>query len=434
MHIRSLLAGLLAVGVMTVPVAARVAADEPVDDGALPVAALVNSGIPCASAILVEQTTGKVLFEKDADEQLPPASITKVMTLLLVMEAIDDGRISLDDVVTCSEYASSMGGSQIWLEPGEQMTVDELLRAVAIASANDAAVALAELVAGSEEAFVGRMNERAAELGMTNTSFRNATGLDAEGHLTTARDIMVMSCALLSHPLITQYTTVWMDSLRGGETQLVNTNKLVRFYAGTTGLKTGTTDDAKFCLTASAERDGLSLVAVILGAPTTNDRFGAAKGLLDFGFANYEMRETPAPQPEPDSLPVTGGEKRTVRLTADAPASLLVEKGTGDIEQKQTLAESVAAPVHAGDVLGEAELSCEGILLARYPIVAAEDVGEMTFPIAFRMALRAASSMSRIEFAFSEGDPSPSDLSPEANETPSAMDRIATLFGAFHLG
>ncbi len=399
MRIRSLFAALLLIWALAAPAAAQTAADEQTDDTALPAAALVNSGIPCASAILVEQTTGTVLFEKDADTRLAPASITKVMTLLLVMEALDRGEISLTDTVTCSEHASSMGGTQIWFEPYEQMTVDELLRAVAIASANDAAVALGEFLAGSEEAFVARMNERAAELGMTNTTFQNATGLDAEGHLTTARDIMQMSCELLRHPKITEYTTVWMDSLRGGETQLVNTNKLVRFYEGTTGLKTGTTDDAKYCLSASAERNGLSLVAVVLGAPTTNDRFGAARGLLDFGFANYEMRETPAPDPPLGTVPVRGGEKRYVSLVPDAPERLLTEKGTGEIEQKITLSEGIDAPVCAGDVLGEAELSSGGVLLGRYVIRAAEDVGEMTFSAALTLTLRALSSMQRVDFS-----------------------------------
>lgn len=225
-------------------------------EDALPAAALVNPEIPWSSAILIEQTSGRVLFEKDPDTPMPPASITKIMTLLLVMEALDAGTITLETAVTCSPHAASMGGAQIWLEPGEQMTVHELLKATAISSANDAAVALGELISGSEEAFVARMNERAGELGMKNTTFQNATGLDAQGHLTTARDIAVMSQALLSHPLITEYSTVWMDSLRNGETQLVNTNKLVRFFEGATGLKTGTTDGAGYCLSASATARG----------------------------------------------------------------------------------------------------------------------------------------------------------------------------------
>ena len=220
---------------------------------------------------------------------MPPASITKIMTLPMVIEALDAGTITLETAVTCSPHAASMGGAQIWLEPGEQMTVHELLKATAISSANDAAVALGELISGSEEAFVARMNERAGELGMKNTTFQNATGLDAQGHLTTARDIAVMSQALLSHPLITEYSTVWMDSLRNGETQLVNTNKLIRFYEGATGLKTGTTDKAGYCVTASAKKNGMELVAVILDGQTSDLRFSAAKALLNYGFANYEL-------------------------------------------------------------------------------------------------------------------------------------------------
>ena len=234
-------------------------AEDLPDMTALETAAPVNDGLPARSAILIEQESGRVLFEKNPDEQLPPASITKVMTLLLTMEAIDQGKLTLNDMITCSAHAASMGGSQIWFEEGEQLSVDDLLKATAISSANDAAVALAEAVAGSEEAFVGMMNERAQSLGMANTHFVNATGLDAQGHVTTARDIAEMSRVLLRYPLISEYSSVWMSELRGGETQLVNTNKLVRFYDGCTGLKTGTTDGAGSCLSASATRGGLSL-------------------------------------------------------------------------------------------------------------------------------------------------------------------------------
>ena len=242
---------------------------ENIEMDVLETAAKADETLPARSAILMEQDTGRVLFEKNPDEPMPPASITKVMTLLLTMEAIESGQIRLTDMVACSEYAASMGGSQIWLEPGEEMSVDDLLKATAIASANDAAVDLAELVAGSEDAFVDRMNARAEELGMENTHFMNATGLDAEGHVSTARDIALMSRALLQYPLISEYSKIWMSSLRNGETQLVNTNKLIRFYNGCTGLKTGTTDGAGSCLSASATRKGLSLIAVTLGSPTT---------------------------------------------------------------------------------------------------------------------------------------------------------------------
>ena len=242
--------------------------------------------VPAKSAILMEQSTGQVLCEMNADEQMPPASITKVMTLLLVMEAVESGRLSLEDTVTCSPHASSMGGSQIWLEVGEQMTVQDLIKATAVASANDASVALAEKVAGSEDAFVVMMNERAEQLGMTGTHFVNCTGLDAPGHLTTARDIATMSRILIQHPMIREYSSIWMDSLRGGETQLVNTNKLVRFYDGATGLKTGTTDGAGSCLAATATRNGLSLVAVSLGSATSDERFQSARNILEYGCAN----------------------------------------------------------------------------------------------------------------------------------------------------
>ena len=245
--------------------------------------------ISAKSAILVERSTGRVLFEYEADKQMPPASITKIMTLLLVMEAIESGKLNFETEVTASEHACSMGGSQIWLEPGEVFTVHELLKAATIASANDACVALAEAVSGSEEAFVELMNQRAAELGMENTVFKNSTGLDAEGHVSTAKDIAKMSAALLSHEKIKEYSTVWMDSLRNGETELTNTNKLVRFYKGCTGLKTGSTDEAGCCLAASAERGGMELVSVTLGSPNTDERFAAGRKLLDYGFANFAV-------------------------------------------------------------------------------------------------------------------------------------------------
>jgi len=288
---------LLAVGLCLLLVLAQSAtalADEidvdlKLDEGlpeAVQVITLAEDSIPAKSAILMDQQSGRVLFEQNADEPVAPASITKIMTLLLVIEALEEGKISLEDKVVTSELAASMGGSQIWLEPGEEMTVDELLRAVAIASANDASVALAEHVAGSEPAFIERMNKRAAQLGMQNTRFLNCTGLDEEGHVTTARDVAIVSRELISHPMIIEYSTIWMDELRNGETQLVNTNKLVRFYPGATGLKTGTTSIAGSCLSATATRDGLSLVAVVMGAPNSDSRFAAARGLLDYGFAN----------------------------------------------------------------------------------------------------------------------------------------------------
>jgi len=371
----------------------RAAAEE-----AAPAAAiLVNSGIPCESAILIERTTGQVLFEKNADAPMAPASITKIMTMLLAAEAIERGELALTDVVACTEHAASMGGSQIWLAPGEEMTVDELLRAVAVGSANDAACALAEHMAGSEEAFVARMNERAEALGCAHTTFRNCTGLDAAGHVSSARDIALLSQALLAHPMIRDYTTIWADTLRGGATQLVNTNKLVRWYDGTTGLKTGTTDDAKYCLAASAERNGMELIAVVLGAPTGDDRFGAARGLLDYGFGGWQMIETPLPEIA-ERVPVSGGVRRSVAVRAEAPERLLVPRDIGEIRPKITLAESAAAPIRAGDALGEGDLSCEGVVLCRFPVTAAQDVDKMTFSRAFVLSLRTILCMRRVNF------------------------------------
>ncbi|MBO5021106.1 MAG: D-alanyl-D-alanine carboxypeptidase, partial [Clostridia bacterium] len=273
----------------------------------------------------MECNTGKILYEADSDEKLAPASITKIMSLLLVMEAIDSKELSLETVITASEHACSMGGSQIWLEPGESMTVDELLKATVIASANDACVALGEQIAGSEEGFVALMNERAKELGMNNTTFLNCTGLDADGHLTSAHDVAVMSSELIKHDLIKKYSTVWMDSLRDGNSELVNTNKLVRFYEGTTGLKTGTTGIAKYCLSATAERNGLELCAVVMAGETSDDRFGGAKKLLDYGFANYsfsvlesELKDT--------KVSLKGGVKRKVGVKAEGKVNCLLAK------------------------------------------------------------------------------------------------------------
>ncbi len=348
------------------------------EEDSLPAAALVNSGIPCRSAILIEPESGRILFEKDADTLMPPASITKIMTMLLVMEAIDSGKITLEDTVTCSPHASSMGGTQIWFEPGEQMTVHELLKATAIASANDASVALGEQISGSEEGFVNLMNTRAKELGMTNTTFKNATGLDADGHLTTARDISIMSAELLKHPKITEYTTIWMDSLRNGETQLVNTNKLVRFFKGATGLKTGTTDGAGSCLSASATRDGLSLIAVVLGSDTSDQRFGAARGLLEYGFANYEAKPVPAPEPALTPVKVTGGVRQQAELKSCAPKQMLPEKGRGTaLTQQQNMVEALEAPVKAGAHAGTVRVMLDGVIICEYDVVTVEAIEKM---------------------------------------------------------
>ena len=340
--------------------------------------------IKAKSAILMEKNSGKILYEMNADEVLPPASITKIMSLMLVMEAIDRGDMSLEDVIVAGEHACSMGGSQIWLEPGESMTVDDLLKAAVIASANDATVALGEHIAGSEEGFVSLMNARAAELGMSGTNFVNATGLDAEGHVSTAHDVAIMSAELIKHPLIKKYSTVWMDTLRGGESELVNTNKLVRFYEGTTGLKTGTTSGAGYCLSATAERNGLELVAVIMSGDTSADRFNGAKKLLDFGFANYAYSEV-TPQIEKNkTVKVKKGVKSEASISCDQSFGALLKKSDAkNITQKVTLGETVDAPVKKGDKIGMVEFYLGDEQIGVLDITAAEDIDKMSFFTAF---------------------------------------------------
>ena len=345
--------------------------------------------IKAKSAVLMEPNTGKVLYESNSDEKLPPASITKIMSLLLVMEAIDRGDITLETVVTASEHACSMGGSQIWLEPGETMTVNDLLKAAVIASANDACVALGETVAGSEEGFVALMNERAGELGMTNTHFVNCTGLDAEGHLTTAYDVAVMSSALIKHDLIKDYSTVWMDTLRDGKSELVNTNNLVRFYEGTTGLKTGTTGAAKYCLSATAERNGLELVAVVMAGDSSNDRFNGAKKLLDYGFANYNYSSIDAELEENTELDVIKGTAKTVGIKPQSTLNILLPKtASGKVERKTVLSENVTAPVKKGDVLGTVTVTLGGEQLGEIPLVAEEDIPRLTFGVTLGWILK----------------------------------------------
>lgn len=336
------------------------------------------------SIILVEETTGRVLYERDADVQMPPASITKIMTLLLTMEAMEHGKFSLDTMVTCSKHAASMGGSQIWLEEGEQMSVDDIIKAVCIKSANDAAVVLAELVGGSEEVFASMMNERAKELGMTKTHFVNASGLDAEGHLSTARDISLMSRALMRHDKIFEYTKIWMDTLRGGKTELVNTNKLIRYYEGATGLKTGTTDGAGSCLSATAERDGLSLIGVVMGFENSKLRNAAAKKLLDFGFANFKIVTPEISEDIPDSLEVVGGvEERVALTTAEIPSILLNKSSDGKIEQNVTISGPLKAPVEKGEKVGKVEVKINGKTECEYDIITCEGAEELTFFRAF---------------------------------------------------
>jgi len=341
--------------------------------------------IPCQAAILVDEDSGTVLYEKNADERRPIASITKVMTLLLTFEALEAGKIQLSDTVPVSEHAYHMGGSQIWLEPGEEMTLEDMLKAICISSANDAAVAVAEFVGGSEPVFVEQMNERAASLGMNNTHFANACGLDAEGHLSTARDVAVMSREmLLHHKEIANFCTIWMDSLRGGQTQLVNTNKLLKSYNGITGLKTGTTGKAGVCISASAERNGLRLIAVILGSSSGKERFNAATTLLDYGFATYENTQAKLPGDAPQSLPIKRGTSETVTLEYTAPGAYLMQKGqAGGLSTQVELPETVAAPVKAGEQIGTVQLYNNGSLLQSWPIKAAQDVDALDFGYCF---------------------------------------------------
>ena len=337
--------------------------------------------VNCGAAVLMEKETGTILYEQNSHDKLEPASVTKIMTLLLVMEAIDSGRISLDQTVTMSAHAVSMGGSQIWLKEGEQMTVHDLLKAVAVVSANDGAVALAELVAGSEEGFVALMNQRAAELGMADTTFVNCTGLPAAGHLTSAYDIALMSRELiLNHPSIREYTTIWMDTLRDGAFQLTNTNKLIRFYDGATGLKTGSTDSALYCLSATAERGGMELIAVVLKSPTSQERFDTARALLDYGFANYTLMDVYPDQALPP-IDVLLGEEDCVQPVLSASSRILVDKAQlNSVNSQINLCENVEAPVEAGQKLGEMVVTVDGQVLQTIPIVAERAVARLTVP------------------------------------------------------
>ncbi len=333
------------------------------------------------SALLMEKATGTVLFAKDEHTPREGASVTKVMTLLLTMEAIDSGALSYDDTVTGSAHAASMGGSQIWLKEGEQMRAEDLIKAVCVVSGNDAAVALGEHLAGSEEAFVERMNARAKELGMNDTHFLNCTGLPAEGHVTSAYDIALMSRELiLRHPDIRRFTTIWMDSLRGGESLLVNTNKLVRFYPGATGLKTGSTSSAKYCISATAEKDGMELIAVVLGGSTSDKRFADAKALLNYGFAAYTLLPVVPESPLP-AVPVTLGARRQVQAVLPQGSVLLLEKNRANaLTQSLTLSEDVEAPVEQGDTLGSLDLfAADGTLLSSLPLLAGESIARLTW-------------------------------------------------------
>ena len=336
---------------LTTDVSSSISEDSSTNDNSL--------NLECESAILIEQSTGKILYSHNEHEQLRPASVTKIMSILLIMEALDNGQISLTDSIPCTENAASMGGSQIWLDPRETLTVDEMLKAICVASANDCVVAMAEFLAGSQEAFVQMMNDKAKELGMNDTTFKNCHGLDEDGHVTSSYDISLISRELLSkHPQITNYTTIWMDSLRDGKSQLANTNKLIRTYKGATGLKTGSTGLALYNLSASATRDGLSLIAVIMKAPSSKVRFAEAEKLLDYGFNNFIYKEFAKKDDILNTISINKGIIDTIDVVFENNAGVLIKKGDDkNIEQTITIDENISAPIQKGQKLGTATYS-----------------------------------------------------------------------------
>ena len=332
-------------------------------------------GLNAKSAILMEESTGNILYESNPDERLPIASVTKVMTMLLIMEAVDSGKISLDDMVTVSENAMSYGGSTMFLETGEQLTVNDMLKGIAVASANDGCVAMAEHLAGSESAFVDMMNEKAKELGMENTHFMNTNGLDEDDHYSSARDVAIMSRELMKHETIFNYTSIWMDTLRGGKFQLANTNKLIRFYDGANGLKTGSTSKALCCLSAAAKRNDMQLIAVVLGAPTSAERFASAKSLLDYGFANYAVNTQITAGDEVQKIAVEKGVDKEVGVVAGDSCSTLVKKGQEDnITKEIKIDETITAPIEAGQKIGTMTISRDGEVIADIDLNASSTV------------------------------------------------------------
>lgn len=359
----------------------------------IPAAAAQEDNMPLplssASALLMEKETGTVLLQQNAHQKLEPASVTKVMTLLLVMEAVDSGRLSLDESVPVSAHAAGMGGSQVYLKEGECLSVSDLIKCVAVVSGNDCAVALAERLSGSESAFVEQMNQKAQALGMEDTHFVNCTGLPAPGHLTSAYDIALMSRQLLlHHPDIRQYTTIWTDSIRNGAFGLTNTNRLIRFYDGATGLKTGFTASAQYCMSAAAQRNGMELIAVVMKAPTTVQRFQDASCLLDYGFANYALL-TPQPEGPLAPIDVLLGQSKTVQPQLQRECRLLVEKAQADqITTRVDLARDVQAPVDPGQTLGEFQVYVGEQLRDTVPIVAAQGVERLSVPGLFSQLLR----------------------------------------------
>ena len=332
--------------------------------------------LTCGGAILIEQNTGNVLYNYNMHEKLRPASVTKVMTILLIMEAIDSGRIKLTDKVPCSESASSMGGSQIWLNTTEELTVDEMLKAICVVSANDCTVAMAEYLEGSQEAFVAKMNERAKQLGMNDTTFKNCHGIDEDGHVTSAYDIAIMSRELLTkHPSITKYTTIYMDSLRDGKSELVNTNKLVRNYDGCTGLKTGSTSLALFNLSASATRNGMSLIAVVMKGKTSNERFQEARKLLDYGFTNYQYKELGKANDVVGNLTINKGIENNIPVQIKNDVGLVMKKtNSNNISQNIEIFNNISAPVEKGQKVGELTFKINDKQIAKVDLIASKDV------------------------------------------------------------
>ena len=387
---KSITAVLIAAALMMIPVTTAFAAEIKLetDDASLNVAAFneyktadaAAIDVKAPSAILMEKETGKVVYEKNADERLEPASVTKVMTILLIVEEIDAGNISLDDMVTTSTYASSMGGSQIFLKEGETMSVRDMLKSIIVASANDAAVAMAEHICGTEGAFVARMNERARQLGMENTTFLNCTGLlNQPEHLTTARDIAIMSRELIKHDWIKEFTTIWMDTVRNGEFGLSNTNKLIYYYDGSTGLKTGFTSSAGYCLSATAMRDGVEYIAVVMNCATSQDRFESAKALLSYGFSTYTLAPVLPDQAIPPIM-VEMGAVEYIQPVFDGEGKLLVEKSrVQSLTKEIKLDEKLTAPVKAGQSVGRITVSDGENVLYEADITAESDVPRLTF-------------------------------------------------------
>lgn len=346
--------------------------------------------IKVKSSILMCSNTRDILLEDNAYEHLSPASVTKIMSILLFLEAIDSGKISLDDMVPASENAVSKGGSQIWLEVGEQMSVNDLLKAVIISSANDACTLLGEYVAGSDSGFVDMMNSKVKELGLTNSHFENCTGLDDDttDHYSCAYDLAIIACEVMKYDLVKEYSTVWLDSLRGGKTELNNTNKLVNKYSGITGLKTGTTSNAGFCLCATASRDGLNLVSVVLGADTSDDRFDKSCELLDYGFANYKIEKFSFDENKINNVKVKNGVIKEIKPIIDNTNEIIVPKSSSDFEYTYKISKEVKAPVKSGDKLGEIIVKCDNKAISTVNLVAKDNINKIDFKYIFVYLLR----------------------------------------------